>query len=90
MAVVTRFAYFGLVQALANGDVLDKNATMKQRASASSEFRVLDNTTGQAGGAAAPNSGNHPKLAAYLEAEAADGFAIAVLDQTHIITQMIT
>jgi hypothetical protein len=90
MPVVTRFAYVGLVQVLPNGTVLGDKATLKERATASSELRVLDNTTGQAGGSVAPNSGGHPKIAAYLEAEAADGFALATFDQTHIITHMIT
>jgi hypothetical protein len=90
MPVEVRFAHYGLVQVDPAGNVLGDKATLKQRTVSSSEFRVLDNSDGREGGAAAPNSAGFPKLAAYLEAEAADGFAVAVLDQTHIITHMIT
>jgi len=91
MPVVTRLAVIGLVHVTPVGTVLDDNATLEERASSSSEFRVLDNVDGSAeGGSPAPNSAGHPKLAAYLELEAGDGFAVAVLDQTYIITHMIT
>lgn len=90
MAVEVRFAHYGLVHVTPTGTVLGDAATLKERTTASSEFRVFDNSDGREGGAPAPNSAGFPKLAAYLEAEATDGFAIAVLDQTYIITQMIT
>lgn len=90
MPVEIRYAVYGLVHVDSTGNVLGDKASLKERASASSEFRVFDNTDGKEGGSAAPNSADFPKLAAYLEAEAADGFAVALIDQTQIITQMIT
>ncbi len=90
MPVEVRFAHYGLVQVGPTGVVLSDNATLKERTVSSSEFRVFDNTDGKEGGSPAPNSGGFPTLAAYLELEATDDFAIAVLDQTHIITHMIT
>jgi hypothetical protein len=66
---------------------LDKFTTRDVNRAITQEHRVIPNLTG-AGSTA--SSADHPTIAAYLDAEAALGFAFAYMDQTQLVTQMIT
>ena len=85
MAVEIRRAVFALAQVSPSGTIIDKNApttTIKTMLTASSEFRV--SATG--GVASSPNA-TGVTLDAYLIAEASEGFQLAHIDQTQVITQ---
>ncbi len=70
-----------LVPIDATGNVVNKNvATIGQMATTSSEIRVMPD-------AAYPNTAGYPTIREYLDLEAADGFLLAHLDQTYVITQ---
>ena len=66
---------------------LSKFTTRDINRAITQEHRVIPNLTG-AGSTA--SSADHPTISAYLDAEAALGFAFAYMDQTQLITQMIT
>ena len=91
MAVEIRVAVLKLVNINGVGDVVDKDApgtTLADIVKApGTEFRVIANGTGAS---ESPNATGFPTLEDYLAAEATDSFALAHLDQSRVITQMIT
>lgn len=91
MAVEIRIAGLKLVNVSSDKKtVIDKDSpgtTLAAITKTSKEFRVIRNGTGSA---ESPNSTGHPTIEAYLEAEAADNFSLAYIDQSRIITQKIT
>lgn len=87
--VEIRYVNIGLFH-VSGGNVLlkeDPAVTLKQMAVSSQEHRVIPRTTGPA---SSGNSAGYPDVPTYLAAEAADGFALAYMDQFTIVTQMIT
>ena len=91
MAVAINVAVLKLVNINALGQIVDKddkNTTLLDIAKApTKDFRVIPNDTTSA---QSPNAVGFPTIEAYLEAEAASGFALAHMDQSRIVTQMIT
>lgn len=91
MAVVSHVAVLRLVNTNSLGAVVDKSnpaTTLADIVKApGTEIRVVENGTGNA---ESSNAVGYKTVPAYLEAEAASGFALAHMDQTWIITQMIT
>lgn len=91
MAVEIHYVNVGLFHVDPNSDtVLLKNSTTTLNSSiarSSQEHRVIPNLTGSG---STPSSADYPKVADYLAAEAALGFALAYMDQYTIVTQMIT
>ena len=62
------------------GNVVDKNkVSIARMMTASSEIRVLPD-------AALANTTDYPTVKDYLNREAADGYVLAHLDQTYVIT----
>ena len=91
MAVAIHVAVLRLVNINALKVVVDKNdpaTTLNDIVKApGTEFRVVPNGTGAS---ESPNAINFPTIEAYLALEAASDFALAHMDQSRIITQMIT
>tara|TARA_R100001244_G_scaffold25113_2_gene25406 strand:- start:68875 stop:69150 length:276 start_codon:yes stop_codon:yes gene_type:complete len=91
MAVASHVAVLKLVNINGIGAVVDKSdpaTTLQDIVKApGTEFRVVENGTGAA---ESLNAVGFKTVAAYLEAEASSGYALAHMDQTWIITQMIT
>lgn len=72
------------------GNVLHKNdptTTLNDmRRASEQQHRIIPRLTGPCSTA---NSADYPDVPTYLAAEAADGFALAYMDQYTIVTQMI-
>lgn len=92
MAVEIHYVNVGLFWVDAAGNVIlkdDKNTKLSDftKLAVTQEHRVIPNLDGSG---STNNSANHPKIEDYLVLEAADDFAFAYMDQTKIITQMVT
>lgn len=92
MAVSIHHVTVGLVWIDSTGNVLVKNEPTTKlsdftKGALRQEHRVFPNLTGA--GATASSDG-YPTVAQYLDLEAALDHAFAYMDQTQIITQMIT
>jgi len=84
MAVPIHVARVGLLPVDTAGNVVNKNqATIGQMCHASSEHRVLAD-------AAIPSTAGSPTPKLYLEREAALGYIAYHIDQTTIVTYLIT
>ena len=92
MPVSIHHVTVGLVWISSTGDVLVKNDPSTKlshftKGALRQEHRVFPNLTGAASSA---NSANYPTVREYLALEASDDHAFSYMDQTQIITQMIT
>lgn len=90
MAVEIHYVNVVLVKVDAAGQIIPKNTTAtldEVRRFRSTEHRIEPRTTGPC---STPSSANYPDTPTYLAAEAALGFALAYMDQYHIVTQKIT
>lgn len=92
MPVSIHHVTIGLVWIDSTGNVLVKNDPGTKlsdftKGALTQEHRVFPNLSGPGSTA---NSNGYPTVAAYLDLEAGDDFAFAYMDQTQIVTQMIT
>lgn len=82
--------YIVLVWVDADGNIIDKNDINTKlndlKNVYTQEHRIEPNLSGPTSTA---NSADYPNIRTYLAAEAANGFAIAYMDQYQLITQMI-
>lgn len=92
MAVEIHYVNVGLFWVDANGNVIHKGANTTKlsdftKLAVTQEHRVIPNLTGAG---ASNNSADYPTIKDYLALEAVDNFAFAYMDQTQLITQMVT
>jgi hypothetical protein len=92
MAVSIHHVTIGLVWIDSTGNVIVKNDTATKlsdftKGAIRQEHRIFPNLTGPGSTA---NSDGYPTIAAYLDLEAGDDHAFAYMDQTQVVTQMIT
>lgn len=91
MAVAIHYVNIGLFWVDATGAVILKDVNGASaddiRRAVAQEHRVIPNLSGSGSTA---NSADYPKIADYLDSEASDDFAFAYMDQTQLVTQMIT
>jgi hypothetical protein len=84
MAIPIHVARIGLMPVNSVGTVVNKNtATIGEMTQCSSEERVIVDLL-------LPNTTANPTPKTYLELEAADGYVVYHLDQTYIITYLIS
>jgi hypothetical protein len=91
MAVSIHYVNVGLFWVNGVGNVVLKNDPATKlddiKNAVAQEHRVIPNLTGNA---ATPSSADYPSIEDYLALEAAADHAFSYMDQTQIITQMIT
>ena len=92
MAVSIHHVIVGLVWIDSTGSVIVKNEVTTKlsdftKGALRQEHRILPNLSGPG---STPSSTNYPTVAQYLDLEASLDHAFAYMDQTQIITQMIT
>lgn len=80
-AVGCRVATIVMKPIAADGSVIDKkSATIAQMTHSTSEMRVMQDTVN------APNSTGFPSITDYIKLEALDGYKVAIINQSWIIT----
>lgn len=86
MAVSTHYVELGLFHIKPDGTAYQRgnaNMTIKESLNFETQHRVVED-------ADIPSSIGNPTIKAYLEAEAAEGYRVAIVNQSMVITEKIT
>lgn len=86
MAVSVHFVYIALIRIAPDGSVYNtsnSSKTIKESLNFTTEHRIMPDPT-------IPNSASYPDIKTYLEAEAASGYEPVQVEQTFIVTKMVS